>query len=566
MFDRAAIDQAIDTLNQRQTAWIAVALPQRLVYLQKCLVAVQQVGAAWVAAAVAAKGGEPADLLNGEEWAVGPMATLLYLRTMLRTLPAPGQPSPAIQRNVHGQVVLTVFPDHWMDRLLWTGYRGEVWIEPGQLPTQGAGDRQLPTPGRVALVLGAGNIAVISILDSLHKLFVENQVVILKINPVNEYVGEFVQQALQPLIADGFLTVVYGDGAVGSYLCQHPGIDTVHITGSHHTHDAIVWGATPIEQRDRRSTNQPLLQKPITSELGCVTPVLVVPGKWSDQDLRFQARHVASMVVHNASCNCTAAQVVVLARDWSQRQLFLDYLRSELTQAAPRTAYYPGATERYQAFLDRYPQAEVLGSPASAVPWTLIPDVPAQANQMALNTEAFCGILAEVSLDASNAADFLEQAVDFTNECIWGNLSCVVLIDGSTARSQRTILEQSLCRLRYGSIGVNIWSGANFTIPALTWGAFPGNSLLEVGSGIGVVHNAYLFDFPQKSILYAPFRMLIPPIYCIGTKNLLQIVQRYGDLQARPSLWNLLRVLFANQPAVFDWDNAVRFYNFRDRC
>jgi acyl-CoA reductase-like NAD-dependent aldehyde dehydrogenase len=281
MFDHAAIDQAIDTLSQRQTAWLAVTLPQRLVYLQKCLVAVQQVGAAWVAAAVVAKGGEPADLLNGEEWAAGPMVTLLYLQTMLRTLPALGQLSPAAHRKVSGQVVLKVFPDHWMDRLLWPGYRGEVWMAPGQPPTPGASDRQPLPPDRVALVLGAGNIAVISILDSLHKLLVENQVVILKINPVNAYVGEFVRQALQPLIADGFLTVVYGDGAVGSYLCQHPGIDTVHITGSHHTHEAIVWGATPAEQRDRRATNQPLLQKPITSELGCVTPVLVVPGKWS---------------------------------------------------------------------------------------------------------------------------------------------------------------------------------------------------------------------------------------------------------------------------------------------
>ncbi len=555
MFDRSTIDTAIDVLVQHKRVWLAVTLPQRMVYLQRCMAAAQTASSGWVTAAMAAKGGEPANLLSGEEWAAGPMATLLYLRTMLRTLQSQGQPQPPAIRTSHGQMVTTVFPDQWMDRLLWPGYHGEVWIEPGQSASQGGYPHEpldVPVnqieelPGRIALVLGAGNIAVISILDSLHKLLVENQVVILKINPVNEYVGEFITQVLQPLINDGFVAVVYGGAAVGSYLCQHPAIDTVHITGSHHTHDAIVWGATPAEQQDRRATNQPLLNKPITSELGCVTPVLVVPGNWSDRDLRWQARHVASMVVHNASFNCTAAQVLVLARGWSQRQLFLDYLRSELAQAPPRKAYYPGAAERYQAFLDRYPQAEVLGSKDSAVPWTLIPDVPAQTGELVLTMEAFCGILAEVSLDASNATDFLEQAVDFVNASIWGSLSCVVLINKKTQQSHQTILERSIGSLRYGSIGVNIWSGMNFAVPAMTWGAFPGNSIEDVESGIGIMHNAYLFDHPQKSIVYAPFRMLVPPVYLIGAKNVLKIAQCYGDLQVHPNLWNLLRVLLAN--------------------
>jgi acyl-CoA reductase-like NAD-dependent aldehyde dehydrogenase len=552
MFDRSTIDPAIDNLVQHQAKWWAVTLPQRIVYLQRCLAAVQQASSGWVAAAVLAKGSEPADLLSGEEWAAGPMATLLYLRTILRTFQAQGRLQPVKTRTVNKQVVATVFPDQFMDQLLWPGYRGEVWIEPGQAATQSGSDDQ-PTavppaalrPG-VALVLGAGNIAAIGILDSLHKLLVENQVVILKVNPVNEYMGEFITQVLQPFITDGFVTVVYGDSAIGSYLCQHPAIDNVHITGSHHTHDAIVWGATPSEQRDRLTNNQPLLPKPITSELGCVTPVLVVPGQWSDQDLRWQARHIASMVVHNASFNCTAAQVAVLARGWSQRQLFLDYLRSELAQAPPRKAYYPGAAERYQAFLDRYPQAEILGSKDSAVPWTLIPNVPARAGELALTTEAFCGILAEVSLDASHAVDFLKQAVDFANESIWGSLSCVVLIDKKTQRSHQAIFERSIGNLRYGSIGVNIWTGANFAIPAMTWGAFPGNSIQNVESGIGIVHNAYLFDYPQKSIVYSPFRMMVPPVYLIGAKNVLKIAQCYGDLQVQPSLWNLLRVLVAN--------------------
>ena len=91
-------------------------------------------------------------------------------------------------------------------------------------------------------MLGAGNVSAIAALDSLHKLFAENQVVLLKMNPVNAYVGEFLEKALQPLIQAGFLAIVYGDAELGRYLCQHPQIETIHITGSHQTHDAIVWG------------------------------------------------------------------------------------------------------------------------------------------------------------------------------------------------------------------------------------------------------------------------------------------------------------------------------------
>lgn len=52
--------------------------------------------------------------------------------------------------------------------------------------------------GKVALVLGAGNIA--SPLDAFQKLFLENQVVLLKMNPVNDYLTEYLEAALKPLI------------------------------------------------------------------------------------------------------------------------------------------------------------------------------------------------------------------------------------------------------------------------------------------------------------------------------------------------------------------------------
>ena len=90
--------------------------------------------------------------------------------------------------------------------------------------------------------------------------------------------------------------------------------DAVHVTGSADTHDAIVWGPQGEERRRRLAENDPLLTKPITSELGNVTPWIVVPGEYSERELQFQAENVAAMIANNASFNCIAAKMIVPSR------------------------------------------------------------------------------------------------------------------------------------------------------------------------------------------------------------------------------------------------------------
>ena len=86
--------------------------------------------------------------------------------------------------------------------------------------------------GAVALVLGAGNVASIGPLDVVYKFFVEGQVCILKMNPVNEYLGPFIEEAFAEFIERGYLELAYGGADVGAYLTDHEGIDEIHITGS----------------------------------------------------------------------------------------------------------------------------------------------------------------------------------------------------------------------------------------------------------------------------------------------------------------------------------------------
>ncbi len=438
-----------------------------------------------------------------------------------------GKLKPKFKQRPDGQWVAQVLPLERFDPLVWAGYSAEVWLEPDKPPTQGRIYREA-VPGSLALVLGAGNISSIAPMDALYKSFAENAVVLIKLSPVNDYLEPIFRRAFAPLLEAGYWQMVTGDAAVGQYLCQHPLIESIHVTGSHHTYNAIVWG-------NQEPGQTPPLAKPVTAELGCVTPVVVVPGQWSAADLAYQARQVASLVVHNGSFNCNAAKLLVLPEAWPQKTAFLEAIRAELRQIPPRYPYYPGAQARYQAFRDRYPQAEVLSE--GEIPWTLIPDVPPQMGEYALTTEAFCGILAVTELAGATAQAFLNQAVPFLNEQVWGSLSCMILIDPQTRK--QVDLEVAIASLRYGAIGINLWTAVAYGLVTTTWGAFPGHPTTDIQSGCGIVHNACLFDHPQKSVVTAPFRISPIPPWFTGHRRLNHLGEKLCRFEAQPSLFKL---------------------------
>ena len=67
------------------------------------------------------------------------------------------------------------------------------------------------------------------------------------------------ERALAPLIEAGYLAIVHGGGKEGAYLAEHPRIDTLHVTGSDKTYDAIVWGA--IDGRAGRGEKRPTIRR-----------------------------------------------------------------------------------------------------------------------------------------------------------------------------------------------------------------------------------------------------------------------------------------------------------------
>jgi aldehyde dehydrogenase (NAD(P)+) len=137
------------------------------------------------------------------------------------------------------------------------------------------------------------------------------------------------------------------------------------------------------------------------------------------------------------------------------------------------------------------------------------------ADEAFFKTEAFCPLLAVVTMPGSDLNGYLRNAVAFCNDRLAGNLAANVIVDATAMSEHRRDVDEAVATLRYGCVGVNVWSGVGFLLPALPWGAYPGNTPEQVRSGTGIVHNTRLFSRSQKSVLYAPFapplRTLKPP-------------------------------------------------------
>jgi hypothetical protein len=284
----------------------------------------------------------------------------------------------------------------------------------------------------------------------------------------------------------------------------------------------------------------------VTSELGCVTPVIVVPGHWSDRQLSFQARNVATMVAVNASCNCNAAKVLVTWKHWPQRAAFLKAVEEVLAALPSRKAYYPGSPAKFASFVEAHPDARRLGdTPPGTLPWTTIFGVDPEADDIVFTREAWCPILAETALSGSDDGDFLDRAVDFVNECVEGTLSMALVASPTTQARLGGQFEQAIADLRYGTVGVNHWPAFSFVLAVAPWGAFPGHTLHEVGSGIGVVHNTLMFDRPQKAVVRGPFTMWPTPAWFAGNPTGHVTAQRLAAFEAQPAYWRIAGIAAA---------------------
>ncbi|KAK9835218.1 hypothetical protein WJX81_006473 [Elliptochloris bilobata] len=537
---QAELQGILESLDGKKQAWAVLPAAERAELLRETLKTTIAVSKEAAEAAEAAKGSYGFGI--GEEWMCW-LPVTWGLRDLAEALDAGGTPAPnAATQRPDGQWVVDTFP-LGMESIFFGGMRGEVWIEPGKPPSQGAlYRRKAAGKGSVALVLGAGNQTAVAAMDVLHKLVVDDAVVVCKMNPVNEWLGPFLRRAFAPLVEAGFFEVVYGGVDVGTFLAHHMTVESIHLTGSATTFDALVWGKQP-------KVGKPLLAKRVDAELGCVTPYIVVPGAWTPADIEYYADEIVAGMVHNAGHNCTKAELLVTAAEWPLRDALVEAVRQRLAREPRRVAWYPGSEKRAQTFRSSLPGIEALGTAvppeAGATPQTYLPwlfKAGLSPSEARTETENWCGVLQEVALPGTGADPerFMEAAVKFANERCWGTLSCSIMVSPDVMQEHADAVDAAVAALRYGSVNVNVASMLGFCIPRLTWGAFPGNPIQDIGSGNCAVHNTWMLDHPQKSVLWAPWRYYPTHLWSSANRNLEGTVPGAIDFLAYPSIFTLV--------------------------
>ena len=546
--DIQKVELIITNVSKNKTKWKGLGYRSKLAYLKSIQSNLERYAKEFTDSQTKSRGavpGGPTFNIEAAAWVTGAiyLGTAVHALTDTYSLLAKNgsYPRATKERQRHdGQVIKTVFPRCARDKMLYPGFRAEIWLEKGAKGTQGYIYEN--SKGGCCAVFGAGNYE--APIDVMTKMFVENKVVIFKHNPVNEGVGVVLRKIFKNLIQDGYLYFLAGGSDVGKKILSHPDITDAVLTGGKDTYNRIVWGATSEEQERNRKSNHKVFNKRLDAELGGVTPMIIVPGKWAQKEINHQASQISATKHANGGHACISPQVVIVDDDWPQKDLFLNRLRHYLAEAPTEVCYYPGAMKTYEKFRMNYPQAQIVGQKKKYFEKQLnplfIPEV--EVDSLALKEEAFTMVLAQTSIKETGGdpPKFLNKAVQFCNEKVFGDLACSVIVDPRTAREMGSGIDDCIAKLEYGIIGVNIWSAFIAIFPQLTWGAFPGNTASNIESGVGRLGNSYMFDQIEKSVLWTP---MVSSIHLQNTRPRdLKTVQRLAYYATRPSWIRLLKL------------------------
>ena len=538
------IDRFITTLRTKSKEYNSINNFQLASMLEETISNIKEVSFFWATICSDNKGTTktPAE---GEEWLGGPFASVLATQYYIKSLT---NDDDLTEKKFNSEEnSYKVFPNNFIERITFPFIDAKVIFNKSMSfddinKYRGFSKRYDIDPS-ITLVLGAGNFSSIPYLDVLYHLITRKSVILLKLNPVNEYLKPVFEKVFQNFIERGYIIVTTGNIDESKYMATHPGINHIHLTGSDKTFEDIVYGRELTEKERKSKSLSKINNKPITSELGNVTPIIIHPGKWSTSDIKYQARKIVTAKLNNNGFNCIAAQVVVLPDGWGQTETLIKYVKHYMSKAKERKAYYPESIERLEK-LEKDKGYERVNALSCVTPH-LTREIKAYSKFEI--DEVWSSTIYFKKIEYTSVEDFAKKAIDYCNDELWGNLGVSVIIKDHDRKFNKHITNLYVDKLNYGTVAVNEWAAIGYIIPQLPWGGFPGNRDNDIQSGQSVVHNSMLFESPLKGVVNTKFRIsrIIDPPWFVTNKKARRLFKNLTYYQIHNSNINFLKLIFA---------------------
>ena len=539
------IDRNISKLRVNSSEFLNLDKKTLITLLNQTIENIKAISYYWATLASEKKG-----ILNkskeGEEWIGGPFACIYAIQYFIDSLQ--NEDGLNISNFDDSKKSYKVFPTKTIEKLLFPFLEGEVRFGKNLSFEQinefrGFANRFKNNKSKITLILGAGNVSSIQVLDALFHMIAYKSVIYMKLNPVNDYLLPIFTQVFEPFISRGYMIITEGDMEASKYLTQHEGFHHTHLTGSNFTYENIVYGKILNDKERSVKTLPKVNKKPITTELGNVTPIIVHPGNWSRSEIKHQAKKIVTAKLNNSGFNCIAAQVIVLPKDWKHTQKLKDDILFYLKKVGDTTSYYPGASENLDQLLETE-NYEQINNLSCNTPF-LVSDLDLEKEYA--NKEVWSTALYFKEIPYSSYETFCSNSIEYVNNELWGNLGVTVLIKNHKKKTNQSILNDYVENLKYGTVAINEWSALGFVIPTLPWGGYPGNKDNDIQSGQGYVHNSLLFESPQKGVVYSRFRLspIIDPPWFVTNKKAHRIFKNLTYYQATKSKINLVKLIFS---------------------
>ena len=536
------IDRSISSLRVSSKEFATIDNAKLKTLFEECIQNIKSVAYYWATVAAENKG-VTNTIAEGEEWLGGPFASVFGIQYYIDSLKDVHKPLDEKLYNKENNTY-KVFPNNNLEKIFFPFISAEVKFNKNISfkeieKFRGFAMRYSHKPS-TTLVLGAGNVSSIPLLDTIFHLVTKRSVVYLKLNPVNEYLLPVYEKIFENFIALGYIVVSKGSTEESKYMVNHKGIDHIHLTGSDETYENIVYGKKLSDNEKNLKTLSKINKTSFSSELGNVTPIIIHPGNWSTSELKHQARKIVTAKLNNGGFNCISAQIVVLPEGWKHTDKLMKYIKQYMKNIDDRYSYYPNSLEKLNN-LEKDKNYERLNDLSCATPH-LSREIKAYSK---FETSEIWGTsIYFKQIPYNNEEDYAREVIDYCNNNLWGNLGATVIFKKYNNKKQKPITNLYIEELKYGTVAINEWSAIGFIIPTLPWGGFPGNKDNDIQSGQDFVHNSLFFESAQNGIVYSKFRMsnIIDPLWFVTNKKGKKVFKNLTYFQIDKTLSNFIKL------------------------